>query len=52
MTKCDFCEVPIHNQPACCYNDACRRAAQLLASTLQAQNTKQIKKTYTRVDKK
>lgn len=52
MTKCDFCEIPVYQQPRCCYNDACRRAAQLFATTLQAQNTKRTEKTYTRIDKK
>lgn len=50
MTKCDFCEIPVHHQPQCCYTDACRRAAQLFATTLQAQNTKRTEKTYTSED--
>ena len=52
MTKCDFCEIPVCRQPQCCYNEACRRAAQLFATTLQAQNTKRTEKTYTRIDKR
>ncbi len=52
MTKCDFCEIPIHKQPHLCNNDACRRAAQLFAATLQSQNTKRTEKTYTRIDKR
>lgn len=52
MTKCDFCEIPVYRQPQCCYNEACRRAAQLFATTLQVQNTKRTEKTYTRIDKK
>ena len=44
MTKCDFCEIPVYRQPQCCYNEACRRAAQLFATTLQAQTQNELKR--------